>query len=153
MRSVTLALLALAALALGPGSASAQTEPTAKTATVFGVWRNPRNSVHLEIKDCGSNTCGFVVWADANAQADARKGGTANLVGLQLLRDFKPQPNGVWRGKVFVPDLNMTFSGTAEALDANRLRAKGCVLGNLFCKSQIWTRVDASAVVAERATF
>jgi uncharacterized protein (DUF2147 family) len=144
MRRVKFPVLALtAALALSPTLATAQTDISA--VGVFGVWRNPRDSVHLEIKTCGAATCGYVVWANAHAQEDARKGGTPNLVGAQLLRDFTPQKNGAWRGKVFVPDLNMTFSGTAEVLDANRLKAKGCVLINVLCKSQIWTRVEGQA--------
>jgi uncharacterized protein (DUF2147 family) len=148
MRSVTFPVLALAAaLAMSPALATAQTDISA--VGVFGVWRNPHDSVHLEIKTCGASTCGYVVWANAHAQEDARKGGTPNLVGAQLLRDFTPQKNGAWRGKVFVPDLNMTFSGTAEVLDANRLKAKGCVLINVLCKSQIWTRVDTQASLSK----
>jgi len=148
MRSVKHRILALtAAVALSPTLASAQTDISA--VGVFGVWRNPKDSVHLEIKTCGAATCGFVVWANAHAQEDARKGGTPNLVGAQLLRDFTPQKNGAWRGKVFVPDLNMTFSGTAEVLDANRLKAKGCVLINVLCKSQVWTRVEGQASLSK----
>jgi len=148
MRSVKHLILALtAAVALSPTLARAQTDISA--VGVFGVWRNPKDSVHLEIKSCGTSTCGFVVWANAHAQEDARKGGTPKLVGAQLLRDFTPQKNGAWRGKVFVPDLNMTFSGTAEVLDANRLKAKGCVLVNVLCKSQIWTRVEDQASLSK----
>ncbi|MBO9707821.1 MAG: DUF2147 domain-containing protein [Caulobacter sp.] len=111
----------------------------------YGVWRNPKNSVHVEIRNCGAKTCGYVVWANEEAKADARKGGTDNLVGLQLLRDFTEQKNGVWKGKVFVPDLNMTFSGTAEFPNATTMKAKGCLLGNILCKSQTWRRVDVAA--------
>jgi len=144
MHIVKLAVVAVSAvLGMAPISAYA-----ASTADTYGVWRNPKNSVHLEIKDCGETACGVVVWASTRAKADARKGGSANLVGLRLLRDFTPDKNGAWRGKVFVPDLNMTFSGTAEVLDAKTLRAKGCVLGSILCKSQIWTRVDAASVMA-----
>lgn len=148
MHIVTLAVIAVSAvLGLAPVSAHA-----ADTTGTYGVWRNPKNSVHLEIKDCGDTACGVVVWASTRAKADARKGGSANLVGQQLLRDFAPDKNGAWRGKVFVPDLNMTFSGAAEVLDAKTLRAKGCVLGGILCKSQIWTRVDAASVMASSAT-
>lgn len=150
MRIVKLAVVAISAT-LGMASVSAHAASPADSASTYGVWRNPKNSVHLEIKDCGDAACGVVVWASARAQADARKGGSANLIGLQLLRDFVPEKNGAWRGKVFVPDLNMTFSGTALVLDAKTLRAKGCVLGNLICKSQIWTRVDEASVMASRA--
>lgn len=134
--------------ALGLASSPAVAASAPDNATTYGVWRNPKNSVHLEIKDCGATACGVVVWASAHAKADARKGGSANLVGLQLLRDFAPDKNGAWRGRVFVPDLNMTFAGTAEVLDAKTLKAKGCVLGGILCKSQIWTRVDPSSVMA-----
>ena len=144
MHIVKLAVIAVSAvLGMAPVAAHA-----ADTTSTYGVWRNPKNSVHLEIKDCGETACGVVVWASTRAKADARKGGSANLVGLRLLRDFTPDKNGAWRGKVFVPDLNMTFSGTAEVLDAKTLRAKGCVLGSILCKSQIWTRVDAASVMA-----
>jgi len=148
MRIVKLAIVAVSAI-LGLAPVSAQAADTTGT---YGVWRNPKNSVHLEIKDCGETACGVVVWASERAKADARKGGSANLVGLRLLRDFAPDKHGAWRGKVFVPDLNMTFSGAAEVLDAKTLRAKGCVLGGILCKSQIWTRVDAASVMASSVT-
>jgi len=107
---------------------------------LYGVWRNPRDSVHLEIKPCGGSACGVVVWASAKAQADARRGSGQNLVGQQLLRDFAPAGGG-WRGKVFVPDLNHVFAGSARAIDAGHIEAKGCLIGGIFCKSQTWTRV------------
>jgi uncharacterized protein (DUF2147 family) len=116
----------------------------AQSTFTYGVWRNPKNSVHVEIKPCGGGrACGVVIWANADAVADARKGGTPNLVGLQLLRDFALQKSGSWKGKVFVPDLNMTLSGTADFPDATTMKAKGCLL--LFCKSQTWRRVDVVA--------
>jgi uncharacterized protein (DUF2147 family) len=108
-----------------------------------GVWRNPKDSVHVEIKPCGPGACGYVVWASPKAQADAREGGTRELVGLQLFRNFTPEKNGAWRGKVFVPDLNATFSGTAQLIDANSLRARGCLFASIGCKTQVWKRVDS----------
>src|SRR4051794_17632442 len=72
---------------------------------LLGVWRNPKNSVHVEIRPCGASSCGYVVWASPTAQADARRGSGRELVGMQLLKDFSPTAHG-WRGKVFVPDLN-----------------------------------------------
>ena len=147
MHSVKLAVIAASAI-LGMASVSAHAASPTDSARTFGVWRNPKNSVHLEIKNCGETACGVVIWASERAKADARKGGSANLVGLRLLRDFAPDKHGAWRGKVFVPDLNMTFSGAAEVLDAKTLRAKGCVLGGIICKSQTWTRVDPASVMA-----
>lgn len=133
---------AIASLALIAGLLSAPAAALADTANIAGVWRNPKDSVRLEIKDCGPSTCGYVVYASPGAQADARKGGNKNMVGMQLLRDFVQQKDGNWRGKVYVPSLNMTFAGTAEFINAGALRARGCVIGNLLCKSQVWTRIS-----------
>lgn len=129
------ALVAAAGLAAST-TATAQAEPS-----INGVWRNPKNSVHVEIKPCPAGACGYVIWATEKAKQDAREGGTKQLVGLQLLQDFSQDKKGAWRGKVFVPDLNRTFTGIAELDGATRLKAKGCFV--ILCKSQIWTRIEA----------
>lgn len=131
-----LVLLAAAGLLATPLQASA-----AGYGDVYGTWRNPKNTVHVEIKPCGEKVCGYVVWANAKAQADAREGGTTNLIGSQLLREFAPDDNGGWKGKVFVPNRNMTLSGTARPVSATSLVARGCLLPGILCKSQVWTRV------------
>ncbi|HWU12646.1 MAG TPA: DUF2147 domain-containing protein [Caulobacter sp.] len=144
IKSFLIGLTAAAGLAAGLAAvspASAQDVPF-----TYGVWRNPKNSVHVEIKPCGGGrACGVVIWANDDAKADARKGGTPELVGLQLLRDFQLQKNGSWKGKVFVPDLNMNFNGTADFPDATTMKAKGCLIGGFLCKSQTWRRVDVAA--------
>ena len=109
------------------------------------VLRNPKDSVHVRVYPCGQKRCGTVVWANAKAKADSARGGTPNLVGTELFRDFDEVSPSVWKGKVFVPDLNRVFSGTATIKDANTLVARGCLMGNLGCKSQIWTRLKPAA--------
>lgn len=138
-------LLALAALATSLAWAANAASPV-EPFPAEGVWRNPQDSVHLQLRACGEQTCGFVVWANDRARSAARRAGTGDLVGQQLLRDFPRATGPVARGKVFVPDLNATFSGAAQRLDDRTLKAKGCILGNLICKSQIWTRIDTGPV-------
>lgn len=133
-RPLAFALIAAAALA-APAAASAQE-------AIYGVWRNTKDTVHIQILPCGEYLCGRVVWANEEAKADARRGGTPNLVGSQLLRNFAPGKGGAWRGRVFVPDLNVTVTGTAELLDANTLKARGCIFAGFGCKSQQWKRVS-----------
>ncbi|MBO9707562.1 MAG: DUF2147 domain-containing protein [Caulobacter sp.] len=130
-----ISLIAAVAALVGLTSVPAQ-------AADMGVWRNPKDNVRVEIKSCGDSMCGYVVYASRKAEADARKSGYQTLVGQQLLRDFEPTGHGNMRGKVFVPTLKVTLSGTAEFIDARTMKAKGCVLGGVICKSQIWTRVD-----------
>jgi len=107
-----------------------------------GIWRNPQNSVHVRSDHCGTSMCGTVVWANDKAKADAARGGTEALIGSQLFRDFRKDAHGNWRGRVFVPDINKTFSGRIEVIDANTLKGSGCLVGGIGCKSQTWTRVE-----------
>jgi uncharacterized protein (DUF2147 family) len=118
---------------------------------IYGVWRNPKGSVHIEIKPCETRTCGVVVWANDNARADVKKKKNEDLVGMQLLRDFSASDPNEWKGRVYVPDLDMTFSGQVRLLDRASLRAKGCLLPNFLCKSQTWTRIDSAAATTGRA--
>jgi uncharacterized protein (DUF2147 family) len=140
-RGLTWALVA--AVCASAGTAMAETIPS-RLGELYGVWRNPRGSVHIEIRPCETRTCGVVVWASASAQADVKKGINQNLVGMQLLRDFSATAADEWKGRVSVPDLNMTFSGQVRLLDRASLRAKGCLLPNFLCKSQVWTRVEGT---------
>lgn len=105
------------------------------------VWRNPQNSVHVRVHPCGSSMCGTVIWANSKAKADSARGGTHQLVGTQLFRDFRLNSADLWTGKIFVPDMNRTFTGTGKLVDGRTLVARGCLTKNFGCKSQTWTRV------------
>ena len=124
-----------AALLLGPATAFAQTPGQEN------VFRNPQNSVHVRIHPCGKGRCGTVVWANNKAKADSARGGTRNLVGTELFREFREASPKVWKGKVFVPDINKVFTGTGTIKDQNTIVARGCLIAGMGCKSQIWTRV------------
>lgn len=109
--------------------------------TAIGTWRNLRDTMHIEIRHCGESVCGKVVWASDQAIADARRGGTRDLIGTQVFRDFRQDSAGNWRGKVFVPDLNRTFSGTIVLVDHNTLKGAGCLVGRILCKSKVLVRI------------
>jgi len=85
------------------------------------VLRNPSNSVHVRIHPCGKSRCGTVVWANDKAKADSARGGTRNLVGTELFREFREVSPKVWKGKVFVPE-----TGTVK--DQNTIVARGCLI-------------------------
>ncbi|MDF0546640.1 DUF2147 domain-containing protein [Sphingobium sp. H39-3-25] len=121
------------ALLINPAPAQSQS---------LGIWRNPKDSVHIRAEPCGRYICGVVVWANEKAKADSRKGGVDPLIGAQLFRQFSEERPNLWRGSVFVPDIRKTFSGTITIVDQHTIRASGCLIGRIGCKSQIWTRVD-----------
>lgn len=118
--------------------------PTSVFAQAMGndlVLRNPQNSVHVRIHPCGKTRCGTVVWANEKAKRDSAKGGTKNLVGTELFREFKEVSPKVWKGKVFVPDINKVFTGTGTVKDKDTIVARGCLFAGVGCKSEVWKRV------------
>jgi uncharacterized protein (DUF2147 family) len=109
-----------------------------------GYWTNQARSVVIAIAPCsGVGWCGTVVWASDEAAADARRGGTASLPGTQLLHGFVAIAPDRWKGLVFVPDMRSKSTAELRQLTVDRLMIRGCTLGGLLCKSQVWTRTDA----------
>lgn len=129
------------AAAAGAAAFASFSADAAGPAAAAGVWRNPKNTVHVKMQPCGGTVCGTVVWAAPKAEAKARAAGQ-KLVGAQLLREFKQIGPGRWQGRVFVPDLGRTFAGTMSAAGPDKLVGKGCLIGGFFCKTQTWTRIS-----------
>lgn len=97
----------------------------------------------MTIAPCGEALCGHVEWASDKAQADARKGGTDPLVGVELLSGFVPKGEGRWRGRLFVPDLNNRSRAELRLLGPDQVKVTGCAIGRILCKSEVWTRTEA----------
>ena len=124
-------------LAAAAASAAAPAHPG-----VVGTWMNPTATVEVEARPCGEAVCGRVVWASPQAISDARDGGTPDLIGTELLRDYRPVGSNQWRGTVFVPDMGRTFSSSMVELDRNDLQISGCAVAGFICRKQIWHRQD-----------
>ena len=122
--------LMLASVTAGPAASS-----------VYGVWRNPGGTIDVRIAPCGDELCGTVARASAKAIQDARDAGVSNLVGVELLRDYKRVAPDRWNGRVYVPDMGDTFSSHIVEVSPTALKISGCLLGGWLCKSQLWTRV------------
>ncbi|HKT77786.1 MAG TPA: DUF2147 domain-containing protein [Sphingobium sp.] len=130
----------LAALALLLSSACALASPIGDLED--GLWLNPGGSVAVRTHGCGDRLCGWIVWASAAAQSDARESGVAHLIGTQLLEDYRPDGRNEWTGTVYVPDMGRRFFSRIEQTAPQQLKIKGCVLGGLICRSQLWTRIE-----------
>ncbi len=126
----------LLGFALMPLAAAAYAAP------IEGRWQNPKDSVIVNVARCGNAYCGKVAWASAKAKADARKGGTANLVGTRLMSGFTPDGNGGFKGKVLLPKRGIHATGTIRQDGNNAMLVKGCAIAGLSCKEQRWTRVN-----------
>ena len=114
----------------------------AADAPIEGRWKNPSGSVVVAIGSCGDAYCGTVASASDQAKADARRGGTASLIGTQLMTGFKAAGPGKWRGGLFIPDINHRSKAELRLIGASQLKVTGCMVGRMICKSQLWTRAD-----------
>ena len=63
-------------LALAAAVTSAQA-----AAPIEGRWTNPKRNVVVRVAPCGPAYCGTVIEASSKVKANARKGGTPNLIG------------------------------------------------------------------------
>lgn len=133
--SIRTIYLALCAIVLGAAA------PAPAAQGLAGDWRNTNNTVHLRLTPCGPAMCGTVTWANETARKDAKKGSGRDLLGSRLLHDLRLSSDGVWRGKIFVPDLNKNASGTVTVLSDDLIRVSGCLFLGLACRTQHWHRM------------
>jgi len=121
---------------------------SAPAASIDGHWMNPAHTVIVRLGPCGNQLCGTVTWATEQAQKDARTG-VDKLVGAQLLTGFQQSKKGYWKGKIFVPDLNIRVTGKIQPLGARQLRVSGCALGTSLCRSQVWIWSDRAVASSD----
>lgn len=113
----------------------------APASPIQGLWRSPGGNSIISIAPCGEALCGTVVWASAKAKQDSAKA-TDHLVGTQLLTALEQDRQGIWRGKLFIPDKNMRVTAKIEPVGDQQLKVSGCAAGRALCKSALWTRTD-----------
>ena len=124
------------------GFATLSLASAAHAAPIEGRWKNPKNSVVVEVARCGNAYCGEVTKATAKSKADARQGGTKNLVGTRLMSGFIPDGKGGFKGKVLLPKRGIHATGTIRQAGNDTMLVKGCALAGMVCKEQRWTRVN-----------
>jgi uncharacterized protein (DUF2147 family) len=116
--------------------------PAAAQANIEGHWTNPKHSTVVHVTRCdGGAYCAIVLKASAKAQANARKGGTKNFIGTEILR-VSPAGQNVYKGKAFDPESNMHIPATVRFVNSGTIEIQGCALFGLICKTQRWTKVD-----------
>ena len=138
--SLRYVLLSLALLAPAPALAAAGD-------TAVGTWTNPKHSIEVRTRRCGSELCGTVTAASAKAKAKAQRAGVTSLVGTELFRDYQRNGNG-WSGTLYVPDKGRTVSSRIQPNGPDQLSISGCLIGRILCKTQVWTRVGARSMAA-----
>jgi uncharacterized protein (DUF2147 family) len=117
---------------------AAEQEPA--RAPIEGFWKNPIGSAIIAIAPCGTRLCGKVAWASARGRREASKG-APDVVGTTVLTGVKHSGDR-WTGILFIPDDDVHVSARLQTVGNRQLKVTGCAVAGLFCRSQVWTRVD-----------
>jgi uncharacterized protein (DUF2147 family) len=151
----------LLATLLTAGAPSHAVDP-AQGHTPTGVWLDASERIAVEIAACGEELCGKIVWVSwlsdpaglplvdvKNSNPTLR---TRPLVGLTVLRDFRPAGPRSWEGTIYNPIDGRDYTAGISIEEDGRLRVRAFVLLRLFGQTHRWQRVDDTWPNAWRAT-
>lgn len=149
MRNLSTVTAALCLCVLG--LSIARPEP-ACAADALGTWYTADRDSQVRIVNCGGALCGSLIWlkepidpATGRPKTDKNNPNAAQqshpLIGVEIVLGMRPSgtPNQ-WSGKVYNASDGKTYNGSFTLVGPNTAELRGCVLGGLFCKSQVWTR-------------
>lgn len=115
------------------------------------TWLTEGGKSHVEIRMCGEEFCGRIVWLrephnedgsvklDKNNKDEALRSRT--ILGIDLLSGFAAGGEGPWKGgRIYNPENGKTYRSNLRMQDADTMRVSGCVF--IFCETQVWTRVE-----------
>ena len=119
---------------------------------VEGTWLVQAGTAKVRVAPCGGDKakmCGVVVWMKTpndkagqpqkdvnNPDAAAR---TRPIVGLTMIRDFKPAGAGQWAGgKIYDPSSGQTDGSKMSLNPDGTLKVEGCIA--VVCQAQTWKR-------------
>jgi uncharacterized protein (DUF2147 family) len=141
----------------------------APVSPVEGVWRTQLLS-EVTIAACPEGFCGtlshivvpegMLNGAEAEAAAamspedffDYRNEDPAlrdrPMMGLQILTLWQGKEPHIFDGEIYNPEDGKTYSGFVEMIGPDTLRLNGCVLFNVVCRGEDWTRVPVEELEA-----
>lgn len=128
--------------------ATSEGAPLAK-ASPFGTWLTQAGDAKVQVRRCGSNICGKIVWlkdpidkATGKPQRDDKNSDPLRrarpIIGLQLFVNMGPATATSWSGRIYNADDGQTYASTVTPLDDRRLEVRGCV--GAMCGAEIWIR-------------
>lgn len=156
------AALIFAALIQGFSAPAVLASPGDAGEALEGVWLTQAKS-EITVSPCPDDFCGNIskiVVPDAIYKANKKEIdsiGATNftdlmnkdpnlrsrpIMGLQILtlHPNKDKPN-IFDGQIYNPQDGNTYSGYIEVLGPDKIRLNGCILYNIICKGEEWTRV------------
>ena len=98
-----------------------------------GVWLRGDGNARVRIAACGANTCATNLWIRDESGGEA--------VGDRLVLTLTREDDDTLAGTAYDPQRDLTYS-MRMTIAKDRLQTRGCILGDLLCKSISWTRDD-----------
>jgi uncharacterized protein (DUF2147 family) len=136
---------------------------------VEGTWRTLLQS-EITITRCEAGFCGAIskvvvpehivesvgaevlagmspdAFFDANNEDPALR--NRPILGLQILTLIPSNEPLTYDGAIYNPEDGKTYSGYVQVLGPDTIRLNGCVLYNIICRGEDWTRVPPDLVEA-----
>jgi len=158
----------VASLPMMAGPVFAQ-EPMVPLDPVEGTWRTLLQS-EITIARCEAGFCGAIskivvpehivesvgadvlagmspdAFYDANNEDPALR--TRPILGLQILTLIPSNEPMTYDGSIYNPEDGKTYSGYVQVLGPDTIRLNGCVLYNIICRGEDWTRVPPDMIEA-----
>ena len=107
---------------------------------IEGYWRNPSGTAIIAIAPCRTMLCGRVAWASARGRREVSKN-APNVVGSTVLTGVR-RNRGQWTGSLYIPDDDIHVQARLQPIGSSRMKLTGCAIMGIFCRTQVWTRVD-----------
>jgi len=116
---------------------------------VEGEWLTQEATAKVRIGPCPGKPdrmCGVISWLKNPADAKATDGKNPDpklksrtILGLPMIRDFKPAAPGRWTGgKIYDPGSGKTYDSKIGVNANGTLKVEGCIL--MVCQAQTWRR-------------
>jgi hypothetical protein len=67
------------------------------------------------------------------------------ILGLQIVTLHAGDKPNIYDGAIYNPQDGNTYSGYVEVLGPDKIKLNGCILYNIICKGEEWTRVPNPA--------
>ena len=107
-------------------------EAIASEQAMMGKWARGDGKANVRVERCGSEICAINTWIKPGTESEK--------VGDKLIMDIEPTGNGKLSGKANDPQRGLTYK-MKVSVSGDTMTTRGCVLGNLICRSVNWSRI------------
>jgi uncharacterized protein (DUF2147 family) len=110
-----------------------------------GTWLTSKGDAKINIYQCGSKTCGKIVWLPNMNDLDDKNPDKSKrinkLVGMNMLWGFNFKNNEWVDGYIYDPDSGDTYKCKMWLSNDDQIKVKGFIGISLLGRSETWTRV------------